>query len=164
MRRPFHIRLFVLLLSVLVCSQSLAAQRSERACRKTPVDSSVSEAPVYHACHTDRAARERGARPRLEWEPTPGEVTDGACFRAEFEFVVDTLGVPELATVRVVRSSNRRFTEAARARIAAMRDTPAQRDGHPVRQVVQLGDGVSVRRVVSSSPSSGTAGLRPPRC
>jgi hypothetical protein len=163
-RRTSEVRAYVLLLSVLISSQSLAAQRSERACRKTPVDSSTIEAPVYHACHTDRAARERGVRPRMEWQPTPSEVTDGACFRADFEFVVDTLGVPEVATVRVVRSSNPRFTEAARARIVAMRYLPAQRDGHPVRQVVQLSDAASVRRVVSTSPSSGTAGVRPPRC
>lgn len=158
-------RILILLMSaLLVGAPPLAAQRSARACRDTPVDSSVVDSPVYHACHTDRAARERGPRPRLEWEPTPGEITDGSCFRADFEFVVDTLGIPEVGTVRVIRSTNPRFTEAARARIGAMRYTPAQRDGRPVRQVVRMSEMAGVRRVSMSSPSASAGGTRAPRC
>lgn len=57
---------------------------------------------------------------------------------AVVEFVVDTLGVPEAATVGVVAASHPAFGDAVRDAARAARFTPARRQGQRVRQLVQV--------------------------
>lgn len=53
------------------------------------------------------------------------------------QFVVDTMGVPEMNTFKVLRSSHEMFTEAVREVLPSMRFVPATLQGRRVRQVVQ---------------------------
>lgn len=54
-------------------------------------------------------------------------------------FVVDTMGAPEVATFKVVKSSHSLFTAAVRAALPQMRFVPARLKGsHALRQCVQV--------------------------
>lgn len=53
------------------------------------------------------------------------------------QFVVDTTGVVDLSTFKVLESSHELFSEAVRDAVAHMRFYPAERSGVKVRQVVQ---------------------------
>ena len=57
--------------------------------------------------------------------------------RVLVQFVVDTLGAPEMRTFKVLESSNARFSEAVREAVPSMRFVPAKLNGRRVRQVVQ---------------------------
>jgi len=158
------VRLLLLCAFTAVVSTPLFAQRAKRGCPDIAVDSVQGSAPVYLACQVDREAKTRGIAPRLEWTPPRIEVRDGACFRAQYEFVVDTLGIPEVATVRDVGATNANFQQAVRDVIPRLRYSPAQLNGAPVRQLVSYEQSVAIRVMVSSSPSSRPSGSRPPRC
>lgn len=54
------------------------------------------------------------------------------------QFVVDTLGVPEMNTVKVLRSTYPDFTIAVRGALPQLRFYPAEIAGRPVRQLVQM--------------------------
>ena len=54
-------------------------------------------------------------------------------------FVVDTNGVPEQATARIVRSNDAAFGQAVLNSLSRWRYQPATRGGVRVRQVVQEG-------------------------
>jgi hypothetical protein len=157
-------RALTLLLTLLVFVQPLSAQRSEKKCRETPIDSTTPSSPVYRDCHTDHAAKVRGTPARIDWQPDRSETRDGACFVAEFEYVVDTTGVPDLSTLHMRRSTNPGFSDAVRTRIATLRFTPAERDGRPVRQLVEWREKAGMRVVVSSFPGGGAPRSRPPNC
>ena len=151
------------LLSLLV-APTLSAQRSEKKCRDTPIDSTNPAAPIYRDCHTDRAAKPRGTAPRMAWEPGPGEFRDGACFSATFQFVVDTAGVPEVESIRAGKSNNAGFASAALERIPSLRFVPAERDGQHVRQLIEHRESAALRRTVSAVPMSRPSNTRPPNC
>jgi protein TonB len=53
------------------------------------------------------------------------------------QFVVDTLGRAEIATFKVLRSSDDAFTQAVRNALPTMQFIPAQIDQRKVRQLVQ---------------------------
>jgi protein TonB len=53
------------------------------------------------------------------------------------QYVVDTTGRVDTATIEVVLSDDARFTESVRAALAGMRFRPAKREGRPVRQLVE---------------------------
>jgi len=158
------VRPILLCALVALASSPLAAQRSRRACPDTPVDSIPSGKPVYQACQVDREAKERGFTPRMDWTPPVGDLRDGSCFRADFEFVVDTLGVPEVGTIHDIRVTDASLQEAVRDVIRRLRYEPAQLKGGPVRQVVAYSQTVAVRRVVTSSRNATPPSSRPPRC
>lgn len=61
------------------------------------------------------------------------------------QFVVNESGVAEMASFRVVRSTNVEFTEAVRTAIQSTRFTPAKLNGNNVRQVVQQPFAFSLR-------------------
>lgn len=82
---------------------------------ETPVAVRRAVAPVYP--------------PALLRNRTEGEVL--------VQFVVNESGVAEMATFRVVRSTNVEFTEAVRTAIQSTRFMPAKLNGNNVRQVVQ---------------------------
>lgn len=149
---------------VVLVSSPLVAQRSKRGCPDTPADSVSRGLPVYQACQVDREARPRGIQPRLDWTPPVSDLRDGSCYRADYQFVVDTLGVPEIETIRDVAANNASFEQAVKDVIPRLRYEPAQLRGAPVRQIVAYSQTVAVRRVVSSSPYAGPPSSRPPRC
>ena len=53
------------------------------------------------------------------------------------QFVVDSMGVPLMSTYRVLRSNHDMFSQAVRSALPDMRFTPAEVNGHKVRQLVQ---------------------------
>jgi TonB family protein len=54
------------------------------------------------------------------------------------QFVVDTLGRPEMSTVKVLKSSDELFTREVLSVIPSMEFTSAEADGHKVKQFVQM--------------------------
>jgi len=84
--------------------------------------------------------------------------------RADFQFVVDTLGVPDIASIRDVTATDVGFQQAVRDVIPRLRYEPALLNGTPVRQVVAYQQSVGIRALVSTSPSARPAATRPPRC
>ena len=80
------------------------------------------------------------------------------------EFVVDSLGVPEVRTARVVRATDQGLATALMATLSARRYSAATKDGHAVRQVVRESSVVvAIRTVtVSSGRGQGTP-VMPPR-
>ncbi len=157
-------RMTWIVLGLVVAATPAFGQRSKRRCADIPIDSSTGGAPIYQACHVERPARETGDRPDIDWSPGGGEARNGACFRAEFKFVVDTLGVPELGTVQVVSSSNASFSQAVRDAIPRLRYTPARLAGRAVRQVVTYRRSVGILVTAGPVGSVGTPTARPPRC
>lgn len=149
---------------VVLANSPLVAQRGKRGCPDPVADSLSSGAPVYQACQVDREAKPRGNPPRLDWSPPTSDLHDGACFRADFRFVVDTLGFPEAGTILDGSSNNATFQQAVKDGIPMMRYEPAQLNGAPVRQVVAYHQSVAVRRVVAPSPYGGSPSLRTLRC
>lgn len=148
------------LLSLALFSTPLMAQRARRGCEKTPVDSSVAGAPLYRACHVDRAARPVGSQPRPDWSPTASETRGVACFEAEFEFVVSPLGVPEVETVQLKRANNSRHAAAVQAVISQLRYRPAFLNDQPVRQVVEFKHTIEVRTVVTAVTGGSPGGAQ----
>lgn len=57
--------------------------------------------------------------------------------RVLVQFVVDTAGVPEIGTFKVLESSHALFSDAVREALPSMRFEPATIGGRRVRQVVQ---------------------------
>lgn len=157
-------RLLLLVVLVMLTPSSLPAQRSRRGCPDVPPDSIPAGVRVYQPCQVDREAKQRGNPPRLDWAPASSELRDGSCFRAEFEFVVDTAGFPELATIHETSSNNAGFSQAVRDAIFRLRYEPARREGAPVRQLVAYRQSAAVRRVLTSSPYVTPPASRPPRC
>lgn len=142
----------------------LAAQRAKRGCPEISADSVAGGVAVYLACQVDREAKPRGIAPRIDWTPPASELRDGSCFRADYQFVVDTLGIPDLRTIRDVGATNSGFQQAARDAIPRLRYSPALRNGAPVRQLVSYTQSAAIRRIITSSPAGSPPSTRPPRC
>lgn len=97
----------------------------------------VEAAKVYTADQVDRPAHLDSTKTLSVSYPdslrdthTPG--------RATVEFVVDTTGAVESGTIGVVSASHPGFADAARRAATDARFVPAEREGHTVRQLVQL--------------------------
>lgn len=58
--------------------------------------------------------------------------------RAELQFVIDTAGLIEDASVKVLLATHEAFANAAKQSIAEVRFAPATYGGHPVRQLSKL--------------------------
>jgi TonB family protein len=56
---------------------------------------------------------------------------------ATVEFVVDTVGRPDSVSFRVIEATHPAFAESIRAVLSGMLFTPAEVDGHHVRQLVR---------------------------
>lgn len=143
---------FLLLSVTLTCLASPAhAQQGSARCTGTPIDPLVVVGPVYRDCDVDRPARLRGSPPQPAWTPRGSDLVDGRCFRAEFQFVVDTLGAPDLSTLTAVSSSSTEYGEAVRATLRNLRYEPAILGGKPVRQIVVYRQSAAIR--IGSSPT-----------
>jgi len=70
--------------------------------------------------------------------PASLESTDMREGQVAVEFVVDTTGVIETATTRVLRATYDVIVPIARRHLAALRFSPAEKNGRKVRQLVQM--------------------------
>jgi hypothetical protein len=112
---------------------------------------------LYRDCAVDVRAVLLNPTAPVDFQPSGAR----NCYSAAIEFVVDTAGVPELGTARVVRANS---DELARALIAALpqwRYRPARKTGLAVRQLVRLERAVTLVAVPAGSVPSPTS--RPPR-
>ena len=78
------------------------------------------------------------------------------CYNAVIAVVVDEGGSPMPQTARIVRTNDTEFAQAFLNTIPAWRFTPAQKDGMPVKQLVELGEAAMTMRVRSDR------GMNPP--
>ena len=62
----------------------------------------------------------------------------GASGSAIVQFVVDTTGRAEPATINCVEATYRDFADAARSAVLDMEFTPATMDGHKIERLVQI--------------------------
>jgi hypothetical protein len=129
------------------CASTGTAARHED-CPLSPADSTyLMRGAVYRDCAVDEKARLLTTNLHPDFRP-PTEPT--GCFAAEVEFVVDTAGVPEPGSTRLVRETTREFGDAVVALVPRLRFTPARLGGSLVRQIVEM------RRAVTTT--------RPPNC
>ena len=140
-------------------------------CAPQPADSvyQASE-PAFRACAVERPARLLNASREINWQPPSGSTQPGTrCFVTQLEFVVDTTGIPEPGTARIVSSNEPGFAQAVLAGLPDWRYRPALRSGVPVRQIVtERRTTALVTRLVAvpagSGPPAAPPPTSPPRC
>lgn len=119
----------------------------------------LASGPVFPECDVDRRARLTTPNVRLDYRPTAVTRSGRQCEAAVVRFVVDRAGVPEVATARVLSATDAALGDAVLASLPHWRYRPAEKDGVPVRQVVQE------RRTLSIAISpQGQTPPRGPRC
>jgi hypothetical protein len=148
----------LVLASVAFGSSCVMGGRSgpSRGCGLRDGDSTlVAGAPLYRECAVDTKATNvtRGAGPFFR---PPGPPRDG-CHSAELQFVVDTNGVPEQRTARILRTNDRSYADAVVATLSAWRYHPARIKDRPVRQIVTEREATSIT-VARGGAGSGTQG------
>ena len=147
------------------CASTGGGRRA--ACDLSPSDSVLMQGrPLFKECSVDRPARflnNGGARPNLP-NTAPSSLRS-ACYSADLEFVVDSVGRPETSTARVARTNSHDFAQAVLETIGVWRYEPALREGSPVRQIVTTHQSAAVMVVVVPA-GSGPPGRPPnmPRC
>jgi hypothetical protein len=99
--------------------------------------------PLYRACAVYVQARPISTDLRPDFVPTPGGRT---CYAAVIEVAIDTRGLPEVGTARVLRTNDARYAQAALAAVPNVSFEPAVLGGRRVRQIVQLRQSLVVRR------------------
>lgn len=143
------------------------AQQKKGKCSGSEPDSLwLRKGPVYRDCEVDKKAKLRGSEPQVNFTPRFVDPTRGWCATASLEFVVDTLGQPELLTVRTRSSSDADFEDAVRANLPKLRYTPARLGDRAVRQLVVYQAGmasVPFSEPVGSNPPPPTR-AKPPGC
>ncbi len=109
--------------------------------------------PLYLACAVTVAAR----RVANDLQPDfyPGG-RDRSCFTAFIQLSVDTLGRPEMRTVRLVRASDPGFGAALLAIVPGLRFEPARLGDRRVRQIYEMREVLLVRRGRGLEASAGT--------
>jgi hypothetical protein len=134
------------------------------ACALTSRDSTyLGRGPVFRDCAVDEKARLTTSSTRPDFQPA---ASDNGCLAAEVEFVVDTLGIPETGSARVVRATTQPFGEAVVAMVPSLRYEPARLAGMRVRQIVTERRSATVGRVVvpmGQTPTRSGA-VRQPSC
>jgi len=92
---------------------------------------------IYEATTND----ERFVQATLVSQPTPQypKALEVAAIegRAAFEFVIDTTGRIEPASIRIMESTHEAFAAAGRAALTGAVFRPARMSGHPVRQLTR---------------------------
>ncbi len=125
-----------------------SAQKSD--CSLQAADSAyLAAGPVYRGCAVDKKVRLQ-TRPRFD---PPMSLPNKPCLSAVFEFVVDTLGKPEYATVRLVRANDDQFAQAAQHAIHGIVFRPAIKDGAKVRQIHEFKTAMTIKQVGRHTPS-----------
>lgn len=118
----------------------------------------VLSGPAYRDCGVDRVARRLSSDIHPDFSPTARR---SACYAADLEFVVDSAGVPETRTARIVRATDQTFAEAVVATLGRWKYDPAVRDQRRVRQIVTAHEMVATRVVVV--PAGAPVPSSPPR-
>ena len=140
-----------------------AARADTKACDRADQDSSsYAHVPLYRECAVDVKARPRvnGARPEF----TPAR-TDGGCYFVAIEVVVDSSGVPEPGTARVLRTNDSMFATAVLSTVPSYGFSPARIGGAAVRQIFLLSMAMTTYVSKSGATPIGpgpAAGRRPP--
>ena len=151
----------VLVVLVYAACTGATAGGPRTACLLAPADSVyLRSGPVYRECAVDQRARLLGSPPRPDFRPPAG---GKACYTAELEFVVDTAGVPQMDTVKVIRTNDQSYVDAILRLLPTWRYEAARLNGVPVRQIIRASQGMAARLVVApvgQRPSPG----RPPVC
>lgn len=111
--------------------------------------------PVYRDCSVKTKAVLLTTSIHPEFRPSTQGTMGGACYSAELEFVVDTKGMVETKSVRVVRTNSQPLVEAVLSILPQWRFQPARLNDEPVRQIV------IDRRVVKTMVVVAPAGTRP---
>lgn len=127
--------------SLLVCAGAITACATARTGARTtncPLAARDSVFLVggtaYRDCAVARRARLVNSGTRPDFQPSSSR--RNACYSAEIEFVVDTAGVPEVRTARVVTTNDDAFAKAILETVGTWRYEPALLDGAKVRQIV----------------------------
>jgi hypothetical protein len=163
---PRHTILFTVLAATgVACASAGNKVAAREACVVPARDSAfVGVRPVYMDCAVDRPARFISTDVHPNFRP---EMRATACYFADLEFVVDSLGRPEVATARVERSNYQPFGTAVLETLQAWKYEPAMRDGKTVRQIVTTHQTAATMIVVSKGPGPPPAGppsQRPSTC
>jgi hypothetical protein len=115
-----------------------------RACDHADQDTShYLHTPLYRACAVSVKALAIANDVRPEYRPSG---RDRSCFSAIIQVAVDTAGLPESRTARVVRASDPGFAAAVLAIVPAMRFEPARLGEHRVRQLFELREVMVIRQ------------------
>ena len=150
-----------LLLAATVCGAAFA-QGESRCTGAAPDSLLLRTGPVYRDCEVDQPAKRRGKDPSLDFDLSRVR-TELTCLRVSLEFVVDTLGKPEPATVRVVSSDHRDLEAAVLGSLPRLQYVPARRAGYPARQIVSYTRAVAIPgRVAFTVGRIDRAGALPP--
>ncbi len=148
----------LLLLSMLGFSSPASGQQKGKRCTGEVPDSTLlGSGPVYRDCEVDQAARLRVPDFPVDYIPPPNNMGGTRCLRAEFQFVVDSAGHPDPASIRPARSNDRGLEEAVRPTLERLRYQPARLGNRPVRQLVVYAR--SVASIVRVSPDEERTGL-----
>lgn len=119
----------------LVVAASLLPMTSHA--QKSPNDSSASAATsqTYFDFQVERIARPKSV-------PAPVYPNHLRAARVEgtvlVQFIVDQRGRPDMASFKVIKSSNAELTESVRTAVSYMSFFPAEWGGQKVKQLVQL--------------------------
>src|SRR5437660_9939742 len=127
--------------ATLTCAMACAGavhQRSSAPCSLLTRDSIyLRDGPVYPACAVD-------SRAQLIDEPSPAfDLNDASargtrCLTVTLQFIVDTTGTPEPATLKLISTTNSAYADAIRRMVPAWRFQPARKNGVAVRQILQF--------------------------
>ena len=151
----------LLILAGLLLTSAASGQKPKRKCTGTAPDSTL-VVRVYRDCDVDEPAKIRGSVPNPDMTSLSGSDFHSGCLRTEVEFIVDTLGVPELSSVHAHPGNDRGLEQAVLLTLRDLRYYPAQLAGRPVRQLVLYK--VSMKAAVRVTTSSGApVGLPPTR-
>ena len=115
-----------------------------RACDHADQDTShYLHTPLSRACAVSVKARPIANDVRPEFRATG---RDRSCFSAVVQVAVDTAGLPEGRTARVVRATDPGFGAAVLAIVPAMRFEPARLGERHVRQLFELREVMVIRQ------------------
>jgi hypothetical protein len=115
-----------------------------RACDHGDQDTShYLHTPLYRACAVSVKARPTNNDVRPDFRATG---RDRSCFSAVIQVAVDTVGLPESRTARVVKANDPGFAAAVLAIVPALRFQPARLGERPVRQLFELREVMVIRQ------------------
>jgi hypothetical protein len=106
---------------------------------------------AYTAKEVDRPARVFESSAQVISRARDMDIRGGSA-SVDFQFVVDSTGVPELATIRLIKSNDDKLAEIFRALIPQLRYEPAIKNGHPVRQILESGLEVTITTTSDGRP------------
>ena len=138
-----------------------AQPRKGRCTGVTPDSAEIATAQIFLDCEVDKSARLKSNEPRIAFAPNVQRPTRDQGFSAEFQFVVDTLGAPELSTVQGRPTTDTDLSEAVLPVLGQLRYEPATIADRPVRQIVLTKRTVRVMVLVVSSGPGGSSSPPP---